>query len=72
MKTPLPTKEVMIRELSKDGWSTLWHEDNWVAPDATNPDWAGMNIIAAFKCMLYNRYRKTGNLEYFEFFDKPT
>jgi hypothetical protein len=65
----LPSKENMEKELTKDGWNTLWHEDNWVAPDATNPDWEGMNIVRAFKVLLYKRYKKTGDTEYFSYFN---
>lgn len=61
----LPSKEKMAEELRKDGWNTLWHEDNWVAPDATNPDWAGMNIVMAYKVAMNRRYKKTGDPAFF-------
>lgn len=44
-------REEMEAELTKAGWSALWHSDNWVAPGTTNPDWAGMPIGVAYRQM---------------------
>jgi hypothetical protein len=57
MCSPLTKEEkvYMEKELTKDGWYTLWHDENWVSPDATNPDWEGMSITQAYMVMMNKR-----------------
>lgn len=48
-------KDAMIAALKANGWHTLWHEENWVPPNAPNPDWAGVDIWTAFETLLKSK-----------------
>jgi hypothetical protein len=50
-------REQMETELKDAGWSALWHADNWVPPNSSNPDWAGMPIGVAYREMISQRDR---------------
>lgn len=45
-----------IREaLEANGWHTQWHEDNWVPPNSSNPDWDGHTITDAFATLMRDK-----------------
>ena len=46
------TEDMMIQALEANGWNTLWHEDNWVHKNMTDPDHGGVGIEDAFKILL--------------------
>jgi hypothetical protein len=46
------TEEMIDLALRANGFYTLWNEANWVPPNASNPDWAGMSMLEAFKMLL--------------------
>jgi hypothetical protein len=42
------TKEDKERYIKTKGWYQLWHPDNWVPKNATNPDNEGHSLDQAF------------------------
>lgn len=42
------TQDQIKETLKANGFYQLWHEDNWVPPNASNPDWAGMTMTQAY------------------------
>lgn len=40
--------------LRVNGWSDLWHPDNWVHYSSKNPDYAGVSKKKAFETLLYD------------------
>lgn len=41
--------------LRANGWRDLWHPDNWVHEDSTDPDHSGTDIMSAFKVLLRSK-----------------
>jgi hypothetical protein len=42
------SKEDKERYIKANGWYQLWHPDNWVPKNATNPDTEGHSLDQAF------------------------
>jgi hypothetical protein len=55
MKNTEITDEQKKEIVKKYGWSTLWHEDNWVHRSMTNKDWCGVDIDSAYDSVINNR-----------------
>lgn len=47
--------EMIEIALRANGYTTAWHDENWIHESSSNPDWSGMSREMAFEKLLHSK-----------------